>query len=101
MKKFYFLALPLMFGIIGIITSCQKITPPSDSTRCAHATDGLIVKKWSSVRTQTDTYNSGGAITKTTYDHPSGFIQFNSTGLYTAASDGIVVNGKWSFDKNC
>jgi hypothetical protein len=101
MKKFYFLVVPIIFGIICTIISCQKISPPADPARCAHATDGLIVKKWSSVRIQTDTYNSSGAITKTTYDHPSGFIQFNSSGLYTAASDGLSVNGKWSFDKNC
>lgn len=101
MKKLYLLVLPAIFGIIATIVSCQKIKPSVDPTRCAHATDGLIVKKWASLCIQTDTYNSSGTLISTTDDHPAGFIQFASAGTYTVASDGVLINGKWSFDKNC
>ncbi|MDB5146689.1 MAG: hypothetical protein JWQ57_709 [Mucilaginibacter sp.] len=91
----------ILIGIVCVISSCKKINPVKDPGKCVHATDGLIVKKWKVLCIQTDTYNASGAKTTTTHDHPAGFIQFNSSGSYTAASDGLTVNGKWLFDNNC
>lgn len=90
----------LLFLSILSINSCKKLDPGNTNTTCPHTTDGLIVKKWSIRDIKIDTY-TGGTISKTTHDHPSGFINFSSNGTYSAASDGIVINGKWLFDKNC
>src|SRR5262249_30740629 len=89
----------LLSAIVSII-SCKKLDTPSNDAKCPHATDGMIVKKWSIRDIKTDTY-TGATISKTTHDHPSGYIDFNTNGTYSAASDGITINGKWLFDKNC
>ena len=102
MKKtvtYCILTCALLLSILSI-NSCKKLDPGNTNTTCPHATDGLIVKRWSIRDIKIETHTAG-AISKTTHDHPSGFINFNSNGTYTAASDGILINGKWLFDKNC
>jgi len=96
------LLITLFIATLACVTySCKKIIPSVDPARCEHATDGLIVKKWASAFIQTDTYNSSGTKTNTSFDHPAGFIQFKNDATYTIVSDGILVNGSWLFDHNC
>lgn len=81
--------------------SCQKIQQNPNEDKCSYATDGSIVKKWASVSIQIDEFNSAGVKERTSFDHPAGFIQFNSTNKYNAVSDGLSAQGSWSFDANC
>ena len=101
MKKLLQIKLLLLLSTACIFCSCHKVNPGPDKTKCAHATDGLIVKKWASVSTQIDDYNASGVKQKTSYDYPAGYLQFSSDNTYSAVSDGLSVNGKWSFDTNC
>lgn len=97
-KITYYLILIL---VLAGFSSCKKIVSGPDENRCAHATDGLIIKKWASVSTQIDEYNAAGVKQKTSFDYPAGFIQFNSANKYNAVSDGLSAQGNWSFDATC
>lgn len=68
---------------------------------CLHNSSIDYLKRWATVLTETDVYNTNGSLKSHTAIHPHGYFQVNADFTYNLFSDDEPVNGKWGINDSC
>jgi hypothetical protein len=97
MKRYLHIGCVLLAGLY--ITACKKEVKSTDI--CLHDSSIDYLKRWGILTTQTDVFETNGAVKSRNITYPNGYFQINSDFTYNLFSDDAPVNGKWNINKSC
>jgi hypothetical protein len=97
MKRYLYICFVLLTALY--INACKKEVKSTNI--CLHDSSIDYMKRWAILTTQTDVFETNGAVKSRTVIHPNGFFQINSDFTYNLFSDDAPVNGKWNINKTC
>ena len=97
MKRYPYICFVLLAALY--ISACKKAVKSTDI--CLHNSSIDYMKRWAILTTQTDVFETSGAVKSHTITHPNGFFQVNSDFTYNLFSDDAPVDGKWNINSNC
>ncbi|MEO6979324.1 MAG: hypothetical protein ABI113_13125, partial [Mucilaginibacter sp.] len=94
-KKIIYLSFVIL--TIAAISSCSKKSEKTSS--CTK--DATIEYRWDNVSIETQTLNSSGTVTGSSFQYPAGYILLNPDHTYNRPSNGVTLNGGWEINSNC
>jgi len=93
------------FAILFLLSfsSCVKSIDAVEDLKksCLYDDKTDYFKKWASVFTEVDTYNTAGTVFNRSYLYPLGYFQLSEKSTYYVLSNGKPFGGNWDVSDSC